>query len=549
MLRSLHIRDFVIVDQAEIPFEAGFTVFSGETGAGKSILIDALSLALGSRGDAAVVRDGAARADISAVFEPPASLHAWLHEHEFDPDDALILRRVIDTQGRSRSFVNGLPVTLGQLRELGEQLIDIHGQHAHQSLLKAASQRELLDTQGGHLALARQVQQAWQQWQQAEKNLATALANAATLQAEREQLEWQLAELEQLGLQPGEWETLSSDHNRMAHAQALLDGATQALSALDNEQGSAMQALNAAAHAIQQQLRHDGQLQGVYDAIESARISATEAVSDLNSYLDKLELDPQRLAVAEHRLSAIFDTARKFKTEPDALPALTQSLYEQLNSSQAAADTQALARQVDTAAAQYTDLAGQLSKARQKSSKKLSQQVTGAMQTLAMKGGSFQVGLSACQPGANGNEVVEFLVAGHAGTTPRPLAKVASGGELARISLALSVIASQAARVPTLIFDEVDTGVGGAVAEVVGRLLRELGERHQVLCVTHLPQVAARGAQHYEVRKSTSGSGTLSQIEALNADSRVNEIARMLGGLKITDTTLRHAREMLTSTD
>src|SRR5690606_2958308 len=260
-------RDFVIVDQAEIPFETGFTVFSGETGAGKSILIDALSLALGTRGDVSVLREGASRADISAVFEPPASLHAWLEEHEFDTDDALILRRVIDAQGRSRAFINGLPVTLGQLRELSEQLVDIHGQHAHQSLLKTASQRELLDTQGGHLDLARRVQAAWQQWQSAEKKLAAALANAAALKAEREQLEWQLAELDQLGLQPGEWAALSGEHNRLSHAQALLDGATQALAALDDDQGSALTALNAASHAIQQQLRYDTQLQGVFDAI------------------------------------------------------------------------------------------------------------------------------------------------------------------------------------------------------------------------------------------------------------------------------------------
>src|SRR5690606_37875122 len=427
-------RDFVIVDQAEIPFETGFTVFSGETGAGKSILIDALSLALGTRGDVSVLREGASRADISAVFEPPASLHAWLQEHEFDTDDALILRRVIDAQGRSRAFVNGLPVTLGQLRELGEQLVDIHGQHAHQSLLKAASQRELLDTQGGHLPLARQVQQAWQHWQQAEKDLAAALANAATLQAEREQIEWQLAELERLGLQAHEWETLSGDHNRMAQAQALLDGATHALAALDNEQGSAPQALNAAAHAVQPQLRHDTQLKGIFDAIESARISAAEAVSDLNSYLGKLELEPDRLAQAEQRLSAIFDTARKFKTEPEALLALQESLHDQLNASQAATDTDALAKQVQAAAAQYHDLAEQLGKARQKTSKKLSQQVTQAMQTLAMKGGRFEASLSPCPPNANGNEAIEFLVAGHTGTTPKPLAKVASGGELARIS-------------------------------------------------------------------------------------------------------------------
>ncbi|MCC2594989.1 DNA repair protein RecN [Pusillimonas sp. MFBS29] len=547
MLRSLHIRDFVIVDQAEIPFTSGFTVFSGETGAGKSILIDALSLALGARGDTSVIRDGAPRADISAVFEPPASLHDWLNEHEFATDDDLILRRVIDAQGRSRSFINGLPVTLGQLRELAEHLVDIHGQHAHQSLLKAASQRELLDTQGGHLPLARQVQQAWQQWQQAEQNLAAALTNAASLQAAREQLEWQVTELEQLGMQENEWETLSAEHNRLAHAQALLDGANHALAALDHDsdQGSAMQALNSAAHAISQQLGHDPQLQGIYDAIESARISASEAVSDLNSYLDRLELEPERLAQAEQRLSTLFEAARKFKTEPEELHALFQSLTNQLNNSQAATDTEALARQRDTAAAEYQSQASLLSKARQKASKKISQQVTTAMQDLSMSGGSFEIQLSSCPPGSHGNESIEFLVAGHAGTSPKPLAKVASGGELARISLALSVIASQAARVPTLIFDEVDTGVGGAVAEVVGKLLSTLGNRHQVLCVTHLPQVAARGTHHYEVRKSSSDAGTLSQIEALDAEDRVNEIARMLGGLKITDTTRRHAREML----
>lgn len=545
MLRTLHIRDFVIVDQAEIQFATGFTVFSGETGAGKSILIDALSLALGARGDASVLRESAARTDISAVFDPPESLHAWLKEHEFDIDDALVLRRVVDNQGRSRAFINGLPVTLGQLRELGEKLVDIHGQHAHQSLLKTASQRDLLDAQGGHLPLLRLVQQAWQQWQQAEKTLASAQKNAAALQEERERLEWQLSELGRLALQQGEWDAISNDHNRLAHAKALLDGATQALAALSEEDGSAQHALNAASHHLRQLLRHDTQLQGVYDAIESARIASSEAVSDLNSYLDKLELDPAGLAHAEQRLSAIFDMARKFKVEPEELPALQLAWENQLAESQNAGNIAALVQQAQEAAAHYHDLAEQLSKARQKISKNLTKQVTDVMQTLAMKGGVFDIRLTGCEPSAHGNENVEFLVAGHAGTRPKPLAKVASGGELARISLALSVIASQAARVPTLIFDEVDTGVGGAVAEVVGRLLRQLGERHQVLCVTHLPQVAARGAQHYEVKKSTSGTSTLSIIEALDEHGRVNEVARMLGGLKITDTTRKHAKEML----
>lgn len=545
MLRTLHIRDFVIVDQAEIQFDTGFTVFSGETGAGKSILIDALSLALGARSDISVLREGATRTDISAVFDPPATLHAWLQENEFDTDDALVLRRVLDNQGRSRSFINGLPVTLGQLRQLGEQLVDIHGQHAHQSLLKATSQRDLLDAQGGNLPLMRQVQQAWQQWQQAQKTLAAAQQNAAVLHEQRERLEQQLSELDRLALKKDEWAAITHDHNRLAHAQALLDGTTQALTALSEEDGSAQHALNAAAGHIRQLLRHDPQLQGVYDAIESARIASAEAVSDLNSYLDKLELDPARLAHAEQRLSAIFDTARKFKVEPEDLPALQLSWQDQLAASRNAGDIEALERHAQETRAHYESLAGKLSKARRETGKALTRQVTDAMQTLAMKGGVFDVKLTAAEPSAHGNESVEFLVAGHAGTRPKPLAKVASGGELARISLALSVIASQAARVPTLIFDEVDTGVGGAVAEVVGRLLRELGERHQVLCVTHLPQVAARGMHHYEVKKSTSGLRTVSLIEPLDEHGRVNEVARMLGGLKITDTTRKHAKEML----
>lgn len=545
MLRTLHIRDFVIVDRAEIQFDTGFTVFSGETGAGKSILIDALSLALGARGDVSVLRDNATRTDISAVFDVPESLHEWLTERELDTDDALVLRRVVDAQARSRAFINGLPVTLGQLRELGEHLVDIHGQHAHQSLLKTASQRDLLDAQGGHLPLARQVQSAWQHWQQMVRTLASARQNEAILKEQRDRIETQAAELDRLDLREGEWDTLSNDHNRLAHAQALLDGTTQALAALDADQDSAQQYLGAASHQLKHLLRHDTHLQSIYDAIESARIATSEAVSDLNSYLDRLELEPERLAQAEQRLSAIFETARKFKVEPAQIPQLRQDLRDQLSASVTAADLEALALQVDAAEQAFRQSAAQLSTAREKTSKNLAKRVTQAMQTLAMQGGRFDIQLNPAEASAHGNETVEFLVAGHAGTRPKPLAKVASGGELARLSLALSVIASQAARVPTLIFDEVDTGVGGAVAEVVGRLLKELGQRHQVLCVTHLPQVAACGAHHYEVKKAMINGETLSSIEPLDQQGRVDEIARMLGGLKITDTTRQHAKEML----
>lgn len=545
MLRTLHIRDFVIVEQTEIHFGPGFTVFSGETGAGKSILIDALALALGERGDVSVLREGAARADITAVFDTPPALNAWLAEREIDADEELSLRRVIDAQGRSRAYINGTPATVAQLRELGDSLVDIHGQHAHQSLMRPEAQRDLLDAHGGHGDLRQAVGQAWKQWRALARQLESAEKDAAGLATERERLQWQVDELDRLGLAPDEWESLQSEHTRLSHSQSLLDGATQILDALDGEGDSAHHRLTSANHRIQQMLRHDTGLQGIYDELESARIAISEAVSDLNNYVSRVDLDPRRLADLEARLSAVFETARKFRTEPDGLCALRDSLHAELSALQAAADIDALRAQAQAAQAQYDAAAAKLTTARRKIAKDLGKQVTQAMQTLAMQGGKFEPTLAAAAPSAHGNEQVEFLVAGHAGTTPRPLAKIASGGELSRISLALSVIASRAARVPTLIFDEVDSGVGGAVAEAVGKLLRELGERHQVLCVTHLPQVAACGNNQFLVSKTESRGTTRSRIEELDDGARVEEIARMLGGIKLTATTREHAREML----
>lgn len=545
MLRLLHVRDFVIVDEAEISFSPGFTVFSGETGAGKSILIDALSLVLGARSDTGLLRAGADRAEISAVFETPASLRDWLAERDFDPQDDLVLRRIIDVQGRSRAYINGIPANLGMLRELGANLVDIHGQHAHQGLLTPANQRNMLDEQGGLKPLARQTADAWQSWQQAERALLAAQENAESAQQERDRLQWQLDELNALAPRPGEWELITQEQSRLAHGQALLESATRALSLLDDESGSALQALDTAARQLQQVVRHDSHLQTVIDALESARISTTEAVSDLNGYLDRLELDPESLARAERRVSELFEAARKFHVEPEDLPDLQERLTTELAESEAAVDLEALRTRVNTTGQAYHRIADQLSEARHKAARRLGKEVTAAMQELAMEGGAFEVALEPCSAGAHGKENIEFRVAGHAGTPLRSLSKVASGGELARLSLALSVIASQAAQVPTLIFDEVDTGIGGAVAEVVGRLLRQLGERHQVLCVTHLPQVAARGAHHFEVRKSTDGGTTVSDIRLLDENSRIDEVARMLGGMTITDTTRRHASEML----
>ena len=545
MLRGLHIRDFVIVTEADISFDAGFTVFSGETGAGKSILIDALALTLGERADSSMLREGASRAEISAVFETPDSLTPWLTEHDLHPDQELVLRRVIDAQGRSRAYVNGSVVTITQLREIGEQLIDIHGQHAHQSLLRADNQRELLDAHGNLQPLRQTTALAFKAWRAVEKQLALSEQDASSLAQARERLEWQTGELARLSLGATEWADISTEHTRLANGQSLLDGAAQTLASLDEDEASVQQRLGAAVQRIGQLLRHDSQLKTVYDALDSARIAVSEAVSDLNDYVSRAELDPARLAVLDNRLRAIFELARKFKTEPDDLYTLEQTLKAELAALQTSSDIQALQAQVVARHAEYQDAANALSAARAKAATDLGKQVSKAMQTLAMEGGQFSIAMHPGPAASHGHDLVEFLVAGHAGSTPRPLAKVASGGELARISLALSVIASRAARVPTLIFDEVDSGIGGAVAEVVGNLLRELGARHQVLCVTHLPQVAARGQHHFQVSKQNVKGKTQSSIALLQPPERIEEVARMLGGIKITSTTREHAKELL----
>lgn len=545
MLRALQIRDFVIVTEAEINFEAGFTVFSGETGAGKSILIDALALALGERADSSVLRQGAARAEISAVFDVPEGLTQWLTEHDLSAADELVLRRVVDAQGRSRGYINGSAVTITQLREVGEHLVDIHGQHAHQSLLRAESQREMVDAHGNHQPLRQQVVQAWRAWRKVERQLALTEQDASALAAARERLEWQLGELDRLGLGPTEWDEVSTEQTRLANAQSLLDGAAQALAGLDENEDSAYHQIVAALQKISHLLRHDASLQSVHESLESARISISEAVSDLSAYLSCVELDPERLAIVDERMRHIFDLARKFKTEPEQLYALHANLRAEQETLSASADVEALRATAIKLKTDYEAHASALTAARKKAAFDLSKQVSKAMQTLAMEGGQFDITVAEGPASAQGQDIVEFLVAGHAGTSPKPLAKVASGGELARISLALSVIASRAARVPTLIFDEVDSGIGGAVAEVVGNLLRELGLRHQVLCVTHLPQVAARGQHHFQVSKHQTKGLTESTIAKLDPNLRIEEVARMLGGIKITPTTRKHAQELL----
>ena len=548
MLRHLSIRDFVIVASLDIEFEPGFTVFSGETGAGKSILIDALALALGARADATIVRAGQSRADITAEFTAHESAAQWLVEQAFDDGSGhVVLRRVIDTNGRSRAFINGTSATLGQLREIGEMLVDIHGQHAHQLLMRADAQRELFDTHAGLTALGSDVAKAYRAWRDASAAVQAAQTRDRELQLERERLAWQLAELEKLAPQPGEWDEISTEHRRLSHAANLIDGVQGALNALSESDDAMITQLGAIIAKLRDLAEIDGTLGDALAALEPAEIQLQEAAHSLMHYAQRLELDPDRLAQVEARLDALHSTARKFRLQPENLPDELAARREQLAALDAAADLDALRAAEAKAKDAYLALARQLSKARAKAAKALGEAVTTGMQELSMAGGRFEVALEPlAEGGLHGLEQVEFRVAGHAGVPLRPLAKVASGGELARISLALSVIASTASPTPTLIFDEVDSGIGGAVAEVVGRLLHQLGGMRQVLCVTHLPQVAARGDHHFSVAKTTDGNGTtISEVTPLDKTSRVEEVARMLGGLEITATTRKHAKEML----
>jgi len=548
MLRTLAIRDFVIVDALELEFSAGFTVFTGETGAGKSILIDALALALGGRGDASMVREGAAKADISAEFSLDEASTAWLDANDFSCEDQQVLvRRVIDNAGRSKAYVNGISATAAQLRELGELLVDVHGQHAHQSLLKSDAQRALLDMQGGLQGEAQQVAELHKAWRKLARQREEFESNAKNVLLEKERLEWQVGELDKLQIKPGEWEDISQEHSRLAHAASLLEGAQEAAEQISEADHPMLSQLSALHQKLLKLQEYDAALKPVTEALDSARINLQETSYALNDYLSRVELDPARLREVDARVETIHSTARRFHVAPEHLHAEFASLSEQLQQLSGATDMEALKQQEENAKQAYLKLAQKLSKARATVAKDLGRAVTAAMQDLSMAGGSFEISLLATEPGAGGLEQAEFLVAGHAGVQLRPLAKVASGGELARISLAISVITSCATATPTLIFDEVDSGIGGGVAEVVGRLLKRLGQDRQVLCVTHLPQVASQANQHFQVSKSSSAGKTVSQIDGLDSKQRVEEIARMLGGIEITATTRKHARELLAS--
>jgi len=561
MLRRLSLRDFVIVPALALDMHAGFSVLTGETGAGKSILVDALQLALGSRGDAGVVREGCSRAEISAEFDSPASLTDWLRDagfnHADDSDDSLLLRRTIDAQGKSRAWINGSAATVAQLREAAEHLVDIHGQHAWQSLTRPAATRALLDAQAGidgrQLALLFGVRKA------AADALAHARERHDEIDRERERLSWQIGELAKLAPDDGEWAELSAEHSRLAHAQALMDAARSALEATAEADAGNAEAMTAKAlDRLAGVADHDQLRMGpIVDALSGALAQLQDAAHALSAYLDRAELDPARLAELDARISDWMGLARRYRRPADQLPALLAQWRAELAALDAAADTAALEAELDQADRAYTSEARRISSARQQAAAPLAQAVTRAMQTLGMAGGRFEVALLPhTAPQASGLEAVEFLVAGHAGSTPRPLAKVASGGELSRLALAIAVTTVQATQhsgadsanhhADTLIFDEIDAGIGGAVGDTVGALMKQLGRQCQVLAVTHLAQVAACADHHLVVAKSAQADGrTASSVHAVRGEARVSEVARMLGGERMAGTSLAHAQAML----
>ncbi len=543
-LKRIALRDFVIVQALDLDLHSGFTALTGETGAGKSILIDAVQLALGARADAGVVREGAAQADICTEFDCPARLKPWLEHGGFALEDSLLLRRVIDAQGRSRAWINGAPATATQLRAVGEQLLDIHGQHAWQSLTRPDAARELLDAYAG--LSTQSLRKLWDSWRSARQTLEHAVQAQDSLQRERERLQWQIAELDKLAPGDDEWEDLNAQHTRLSHAQALLDTAQSALFAIEDDETGGLAALNRAHGDLQDQEHLDPEFKEIAEVLASGLAQISDARHSLQSYLHRTELDPDRLAELDTRLSLWMQLARRYKRPPAELPLLFAGWKEELRQLDAVVDIEALRQQTDTAYAQYEQAARALSQQRAKAAPKLSRAITLAMQGLGMQGGRFEVSQTAAdEPGPQGLDALAFLVAGHPGATPKPIGKVASGGELSRISLAIAVTTSELGEASTLIFDEVDSGVGGAVAETVGRLMHKLGQDRQVLAVTHLPQVAACADHHLVVAKRRDKQATTSSVTALTPDSRVAEVARMLGGERLSETTMAHAREML----
>ena len=543
-LKSISLRDFVIVRELDLDLSDGFTVLTGETGAGKSILIGALQLVLGARADAGVVREGAARCEISAEFDRPASMALWLEQAGFEVDEILLLRRTIDAQGKSRAWINGSAATATQLREIGNQLVDIHGQHAWQSLTRPESVRGLLDSYAG--INTGELSLRWQHWRTAQKTLAQAQGAQDSLQRERERLAWQIGELDKLAPGAQEWEELDAQHRRLSNVQALREAVQIAVDALQEADDNATTLLGRAITSLQNQEHIEPDFKALAEVLNTVVAQTEDVVHSLRGYARHAELEPRRLAELDARLAQWVSLARRYKRAPAELPELLASWQQELQKVDEAADLVQLEQNEIHAQSSFLQEARQISGMRNQAAPLLAKAITGVMQSLGMKGGKFEVLLTELdEPAQHGLEQAEFLVAGHSGSTPRPIAKVASGGELSRIALAIAVTTSQLGQAQTLIFDEVDSGVGGAVAETVGHLMHQLGQDRQVMAVTHLPQVAAFADQHLVVAKHTDNGATLSTVDEVRAGQRVTEIARMLGGERLSNTTLAHAKEML----
>ncbi len=543
-LRRIVLRDFVIVQSLDLELDQGFCVLTGETGAGKSILIDALQLALGARAESGVVREGATRCEIAAEFDTPVSVKPWLEEQGFSVDDSLLLRRTVDTEGRSRGWINGSAATMAQLKTLADDLVDIHGQHAWQSLTRNDAVRGLLDAYAGIDTSTASA--LWARWRQHRKALDTAIERQNTLQLESERLAWQIGELDKLRPLAGEWEDINAQHSRLANAQGLQDAAQLAVAALDDEEGSAASLIHRALGALQAQAHIEPAFGGPIEALEAALAQVQDTVHSLHQYARHADQDPASLEALDQRLSLWMSLARRYRRPPEELAELHTAWKTELAQIDQALDLDGLKAAERKAWQGFEAELSVLSKKRQQAAPKLSKAVSEAMQTLGMQGGRFEVALQRLdEPQASGWEQVEFLVAGHAGVSPRPVGKVASGGELSRIALAISVVTSRLGQAPTLIFDEVDSGIGGAVAHTVGQLLRQLGRDRQVLAVTHLPQVAACGDHHLLVSKRQNGRSTHSTVTVIDQEQRVSEVARMLGGNDRSEVSLAHARELL----
>ena len=542
MLRALDVRDFVLFDHASLEPGEGFNVLTGETGAGKSILVDAIELLVGGRADAAVVREGKERAELSAEFEAPQQLTAWLDERDLAGDPGqVILRRSIDRTGRSRCFINGHAATLAQLKEVGERLLDLHGQHAHQSLLRAAAQRELLDSHSGSEGLAKETAEAYRDWKRLEEVAAQASAQFAQREAERADISERVGDLKKVAPRDGEWDQVAAEHKRLQHGSSLLAGAQSSLEALAEAEGAALSQISAVASRLKSLSEHDAHLAPIVEMLESAEAQANEAVRELRHYASRVDLDPEALREAEARIEVLHSAARRHRVRPEELPAKLTEMEKRLHELELATNPDQLQKEVAAARARYDAAAKKLSAKRASGAHALSKAVTAALAQLAMQAARFHVALQKTEnPTAGGNEQIEFEVASHPSLPLRPLAKVASGGELSRISLAVQLVAAKASPVATLVFDEVDSGIGGTVAETIGRSLRRLGKDRQVLCVTHLPQVAACGDAQWSVTKS---AGLKVKVQKLDRAARIDELARMLGGAEAT--ARKHAAELL----